>query len=97
VTSSGPQNTGIAGLDAHIDRTIGQSAKQGWDVAEERRRKKQAVLDASGANGHDLSKMPDGDYRVMSPEERGVHERSQKIHQAAGEAGAGRSGTPGSR
>lgn len=84
VTGPMPQNTGIQGLDAHIDRTIGQSAKQGWDVAERRVADKKQVLAANpGATGYDLSKQPDGSYRVLEPEERAVHERSQAIHGAA--------------
>jgi len=84
VTGPQPQNTGIQGLDAHIDRTIGQSAKQGWDVAERRVADKKQVLAANpGATGQDLSKQPDGSYRVLAPEERGVHDRSQAIHGAA--------------
>lgn len=84
VTGPMPQNTGIAGLDAHIDRVIGQSAKQGRDVIDQRVREKQQVLaNNPGATGHDLSRNPDGSYRVLKPKERGVHERSQKIHGAA--------------
>lgn len=84
VTGPGPQNTGIQGLDAHIDRVIGQSAKQGWDAAEARVKDKRQVLASNpGATGHDLSKQPDGSYRVLTPDERGVHERSQAIHGTA--------------
>ncbi len=90
VSGPGPQNLGIQGIDAHIDRVIGQSSKQGWDVAEGRKRQKQEVMADTGASGRDLSKNPDGSYSVLKPAERAVHERAQKIHQAAGEAGAGR-------
>lgn len=84
VTGPGPQNTGIQGLDAHIDRVIGQSAKQGWDAAEARvQDKRQVLADNPGVTGHDLSKNPDGSYRVLSSEERAAHERSQAIHGAA--------------
>ena len=85
VTGPGPQNTGIHDLDTHIDRVIGQSAHQGWGVAEGRVKDKEAVLAATGATGHDLSKNPDGTYRVMSPAERAAHTRSQKIHGKATE------------
>ena len=84
VTGYGPQNTGIHGLDAHIDRVIGQSAKQGWDVAQTRLQEKRDVLATNpGATGRDLSLNLDGGYRVLKPEERGVHERSQAIHSTA--------------
>jgi len=95
VTGPVPQNTGIHDLDAHIDRVIGQSAKQGWDVAENRLREKQEVLGGTpGASGQDLSRNPDGSYRVMKPEERGVHERGLGIHRAAMTWRAGRGPRP---
>ena len=84
VSGPGPQNSGIQGLDAHIDRVIGQSSKQGWDVTERRVRDKQAVMAETGASGADLSKNPDGSYRVLSPEEKAAHARSQAIHEKAG-------------
>jgi putative FmdB family regulatory protein len=84
VTGPNPQNTGIHDLDTHIDRVIGQSAKQGWDVAESRTRDKKEVLTQHPeVDGHSLSKNLDGSYRVMTPEERAVHDRSQAIHGAA--------------
>jgi putative FmdB family regulatory protein len=85
VTGPVPQNTGIHDLDTKIDRVIGQSSHQGWEVAEGRKRMKQEVMHREGVTGHDLSKNLDGSYRVLKPEERGLHERSQAIHQAAGE------------
>lgn len=84
VTGPVPQNTGIHDLDTHIDRVIGQSARQGHEVIRERVKDKQDVLASNPeATGHDLSRNPDGTYRVMKPEERGVHDRAQNIHKAA--------------
>jgi len=81
VTGPVPQNTGIAGLDSHIDRVIGQSAAQGREVIHERVQDKQQVLDDNpGSTGHDLSKNADGSYRVLGSDERAAHERSQAIH-----------------
>jgi len=85
VDGPGPQNTGIHDLDTHIDRVIGQSSRQGWDVAEGRKRQKEEVMAAEGVTGKDLSKRPDGSYGVLKPEERAVHDRAQKIHEKAGE------------
>jgi len=85
VTGAGPQNTGIHDLDTNIDRVIGQSSAQGWEVAAERRRDKEAVMAATGAAGDSLSKNPDGSYRVLSPAEKAAHKRSQAIHERAGE------------
>ena len=92
VTGPVPQNTGVHDLDTHIDRVIGQSAKQGWDVAEGRKRMKEDVLAKEGVTGHDLSKNLDGSYRVLTPQERAAHERSQEIHRRAGEWRKGSSG-----
>ena len=79
-----PQNTGIHDLDTHIDRVIGQSAAQGWGVAEERVADKRRVLaDNPTATGHDLSRIPEGGYEVLAPEERGVYDRAQAINSLA--------------
>jgi hypothetical protein len=86
VTGIGPQNTGVASLDTSIDRVIGTSAKQGWDQAELRRREKLKVLAETGAPPDALSRNPDGSYRVMSPEERGVLDRAIRINDAASRA-----------
>ena len=84
VTGPGPQNSGIQGLDAHIDRVIGQSAKQGRDVINQRvHDKRQILANNPGLQGKDLSKNLDGSYRVLKPEERDVHDRSQNIHKTA--------------
>lgn len=85
VAGPGPQNTGIHDLDTHIDRVIGQHAQQGWEVVRGRQQLKREVLESNPqATGHDLSKNPDGSYRVMKPQERGVHDRTQAIQRAYG-------------
>lgn len=80
-----PQNTGIHDLDTHIDRVIGQSSAQGWKVAQKRKQVKEEVIHSTGASGKDLSRNPDGSYRVLSPQERSIHQRGQAIHSAAGD------------
>lgn len=87
VNGPGPQNTGIHSLDLHIDRVIGQHAKQGWEQEELRRREKRRVLAQNpNARSADLSLNPDGSYRVRKPEEKAVHERGIQIHLKAQEA-----------
>lgn len=89
-----PQNTGIHSLDAHIDRVIGQHAKQGWEAEDARRREKRRVLNHTpGAKTADLSLQPDGSYRVRKPEEKAVHDRAVTIHLKAQEAMKGKSKT----
>lgn len=78
VEGPGPQNTGIQDLDAHIDRVIGQHSKQGWQVADKRHADKVQLLKDTGADGNDLSRNPDGSYRVMKPEEVVKHKLAKQ-------------------
>ena len=79
----GPQNTGVAEIDTVADRAIGESAQQGWQVAEKRVADKREIMEETGVDGKDLSKNPDGSYGVLKPEERGVHDRAQAINSLA--------------
>ncbi len=80
----GPQNTGVASFDAHIDRVIGQHAKQGWEAEDKRREEKRRVLRQSpGAKSEDLSMNPDGTYRVRPKQEKELHERAVTINDMA--------------
>jgi len=84
VTGPVPQNTGIHSLDAHIDRVIGKSAAQGWDVQERRVADKKEVLrNNPDADGHDLSEEPDGSWKVLSKKERGFQDRALAINSKA--------------
>ena len=84
VTGPVPQNTGLSQYDAHVDRVIGKSADQGRKVQEIRRKVKGQVLNSNpGVTPEDLSLNPDGTYRVLTPEERGVHERANTINSLA--------------
>lgn len=75
-----PQNTGIQQLDAHIDRVIGQSAKKGWEVIDQRYQAKKQVLDHHPeATGHDLSRNPDGSYRVLPASEKELRQRVEAV------------------
>lgn len=83
VTGPGPQNTGISGLDAHIDRVIGAHAKQGWEEHGKRAAEKTKLLAQPEAEGKALSRNPDGSYRVMESEEAAVQKRALTIHNMA--------------
>lgn len=79
-SGSGPQNTGLSSLDGNYDRVIGTDAKQKWGTVRERQNDKRRFLASNpGATGHDLSKLPDGTYRVMAPEERAAAEKGRHI------------------
>ena len=95
VTGPVPQNTGISGLDAHIDRVIGQSAEQGREVIQKRHEDKLQVLaQHPDKDGHDLSRRPEGGYEVLEGEERGVHERANTINRLAMENRQKKAGEP---
>ena len=84
VTGPVPQNTGIAGLDAHVDRVIGAHAKQGWEAHDKRAAEKRKTLGGvENPGAKELAKNPDGTYRVMSAEEQAAHGRVLTIHNMA--------------
>jgi putative FmdB family regulatory protein len=69
-SSLGLQNTGVADFDYNADRIIGADSAQKWEVVNRRAAHKQRILeDNPGTDKWELSKMPDGDYRIMRPEE----------------------------
>lgn len=79
-----PQNTGVSGIDHEVDRVIGRDAEQGWAAVAARQDRKRRVLAANpGATGHDLSRTPDDDYRVMEPDERKAAETARSLHREA--------------
>ena len=83
VTGPVPQNTGVSQVDANIDRAIGRSAREGWQVQEQRTAEKRVIAEESGARGPDLSRNPDGSYRVLPKEERAIHARAVTINHLA--------------
>lgn len=85
----GPQNTGVTELDANLDRVVGEDAKKGWAAIEDRDKVKNETLRANpGATALDLSKNPDGSYRVMAPAEKKAHARAFTINAMAHRSGA---------
>jgi len=79
-----PQNTGVSQYDLEADRAIGASAQQGWEVADQRLQEKRTILGHHPeASGYDLSRNPDGTYRVLTAEERAVHDRALAINDKA--------------
>jgi putative FmdB family regulatory protein len=78
-----PQNTGATSVDTDYDRVIGTSAEQGWEVQERRYKEKVEVMRTQGVEGSDLSRNPDGSYRVLTPEEKGVFQRGTSLNAEA--------------
>ena len=80
----GPQNTGVTELDMNLDRVVAEDAVKGWAAIEARDEVKQEVLEANpGKTTYDLSKNPDGTYRVMEPAEKAIHARAFTINALA--------------
>lgn len=83
--SGGAVNTatdtvGLSGVDYNFDRAVGASAQKNWGHIRDRQRDKIDLAQANGATGFDLSRNPDGTYRVMTPEERVASERARGFH-----------------
>lgn len=73
-------STGLSGVDYNFDRAVGESSRRNWRGIAQRQRDKIEVVRANGVTGFDLSRNPDGTYRVMDPEERAASERSRDFH-----------------
>ena len=71
---------GLSGIDYNFDRAVGESSRKNWKGIAQRQRDKLDVVQANDVTGWDLSKNPDGSYRVMTPEERDLSERSRQFH-----------------
>lgn len=79
-----PQNTGLSSVDASYDRVIAQDAAQKWELVNKRDALKRDVLRQNpNATKQDLSRTPDGNYRVMKPEERKASETARVIDAVA--------------
>lgn len=74
------ETVGLAGIDYGFDRAVGESAKKNWNGIRGRQRDKLDIVRANNATGWDLSRNPDGTYRVMNAEERAASERSRSFH-----------------
>ena len=73
-----PQNTGVHSIDYSFDQVIGRDAEEKHRLVEARQAYKRKVIkDNPGSTGHDLSRTPDGDYRVMKPQERQLSEQGR--------------------
>ena len=84
----GPQNTGIHDLDTHIDRVIGKSAEQSMAVIEKRQADKRKLI-REGVDPRLISRDPDGQYRTITPDEKGFAVRANRINSRAMQAGLG--------
>lgn len=74
------ESVGISAIDYGFDRAVGESAKKNWNGYRGRYRDKLDIIQTNKVTGWDLSRNPDGTYRVMTPEERAASERSRSFH-----------------
>ena len=74
------KDTGLTGIDYNFDRAVGESSKKNWQGIAQRQREKLDLVRANGVTGWDLSRTPDGGYRVMDANERAASERSRGFH-----------------
>lgn len=74
-----PPNTGTSD-DWNYDKAIGRDAARRWGhIGQRMDRKRQVIADNPGSTGYDLSRNPDGSYRVMKPEERAKSEAGRAL------------------
>ena len=66
----GPQNTGATTVDHDVDVVIGRSAKANLLEFQKRSDYKRRVIDANNTTGDNLSRLDDGEYFVMTEQER---------------------------
>ena len=74
------RDTGLSGVDYNFDRAVGESSQKNWQGIAQRQRDKIDLVQSQGVTGWDLSRNPDGTYRVMTPEERAASERTREFH-----------------
>ena len=72
--------TGLSGIDYNFDRAVGESSRRNWKALSERQREKIDLVRVNGVTGWDLSRNPDGTYRVMTPQERQTSENVRSFH-----------------
>lgn len=74
-----PPNTGTSD-DYNFDKVIGRDAAKRWEgFAQRQDRKREVLRNNPGSTGYDLSRKPDGSYRVMGQQERVASEAGRSI------------------
>lgn len=78
-----PQNTGLSHMDHDVDRVIARDSE--WRIQEMmgRQREKMAFMEREKVDGHHLSRLSDGDYFVISEEERRAAKKARVLVQTA--------------
>jgi len=81
-----PQNTGVQSVDTNWDRVIGQDSNVKWTGFSAHYKEKERFMRDHKISMADVSVNADGSYRVLKPEEKGVHKRALEINKLAMDA-----------
>jgi hypothetical protein len=79
----GPQNTGASLVDHEVDWVIATESRMRLKEMQIRSDYKRRKADAAKVSGHYLSRLSEGDYFVMTEEERLAAKRARLLHQDA--------------
>jgi putative FmdB family regulatory protein len=79
----GPQNTGASSVDHDLDVIIGRSAAQNLHEFQRRQDYKLRTIAANETTGDHLSRLEDGEYFVMTEQERVAAKKARLANQEA--------------
>jgi putative FmdB family regulatory protein len=82
-TGPAPQNTGASSVDHDVDVVIGRSAEQNLREYQKRQDYKRRVIAANHTTGDHLSRLEDGEYFVMTEQERVAAKKARLKNQDA--------------
>ena len=78
-----PQNTGASSVDHDVDVVIGRSAQQNLREFQRRQDYKRRVIAANKTSGDNLSRLDDGEYFVMTEQQRVAAKKARLMNQEA--------------
>jgi len=78
-----PQNTGVSGIDHDVDRIVGRDAELRLQEMQKRQDHKREVIHRHNTSGDYLTRLENGDYAVMSEQERVAAKKGRLLNQEA--------------
>lgn len=78
-----PQNTGASSVDHDLDVIIGRSAERNLRVYQDRQDYKRRVITANETTGDHLSRLDNGEYFVMTEQQRVAAKKARLMNQDA--------------
>lgn len=82
-TAPAPQNTGASSIDHDVDVVIGRSAEANLRVYQARQDYKRRVIHANHTVGDNLSRLDNGEYFVMTEQQRIAAKKARLQNQEA--------------